>query len=179
MQNYWSNFLVLWYWQQERVGQTFPHKSTGYNTKMAASYLYKNFRSICYRLWSPWPLKWALNNTQKSYQAIFSDVGMRWFSWVYFWCENYPKIRTETLAQVWTSSSQLYETLEFLKVIYPVYLCMITKPVDLLQRVRAYQTTQHRPLESLYLRGCTPPWQVCSVSNSVAADASCMQRVFC
>ncbi len=71
-------------------------------TKMADSYLYKNFRSICDWLWISWLLKWVQNNTQQSYQSILCNVEMRGFSWVYFWCEKYPKIWTETLAQVWT-----------------------------------------------------------------------------
>ena len=72
--------------------------------KMADAYLYKNFWSIFGQLWSIWLLKWVKNNTQQSYQSILSNVEIRGFSWVYFWCKKYPKIWSETLAQVWTRS---------------------------------------------------------------------------
>ena len=49
-------------------------------------------------------LKWVENNTQYSYLTTYSHVWTRDSLFVYFSCKKYPKIRTETLAQVCTSS---------------------------------------------------------------------------
>ncbi len=72
---------------------------------MADAYLYQKSRPSVADCEAPAPLNGFKNNTQQSYQFILCNVEMRGFAWVYFWCEKYPKIWTETLAQVWTRSS--------------------------------------------------------------------------